>query len=236
MHDRYSSSIPGHTLRNDLHSLSMLLSNGSVEFGAATTPFGTACPLPDANINEAILAFQGDLRTDNISSTGEGIFTVVTGTAPNRDFIIEWRAEEYQRWRAVNFEVVLHENTQCFDVIYGATSDNGAAEESGVQKSATGPAAQFSCLAATLTSGLKVTYCPNNCPAPVPTSAVSRKVHGAFTGDINLPLVPINGAVGIEDRQQGAADRSLLWYNGDFNGVNGLANENNTSYCPSFGL
>ena len=35
---------------------------------------------------------------------------------------------------------------------------------------------------------------------PVPSSAVSRKVHGAFTGDINLPLVPISGAVGIECR------------------------------------
>ena len=37
--------------------------------------------------------------------------------------------------------------------------------------------------------------------APVPTSAVSRKVHGgAGTFDINLPLVPISGAVGIECR------------------------------------
>ena len=36
--------------------------------------------------------------------------------------------------------------------------------------------------------------------APVPSSAVSRKVHGAFTGDINLPLVAIGGAVGIECR------------------------------------
>ena len=35
---------------------------------------------------------------------------------------------------------------------------------------------------------------------PVPSSAVSRKVHGAFTGDINLPLVAIGGAVGIECR------------------------------------
>jgi hypothetical protein len=34
----------------------------------------------------------------------------------------------------------------------------------------------------------------------VPSSAVSRKVHGAFTGDINLPLVAIGGAVGIECR------------------------------------
>jgi len=37
--------------------------------------------------------------------------------------------------------------------------------------------------------------------APVPSSAVSRKVHGAAGPfDINLPLVPIGGAVGIEDR------------------------------------
>ena len=35
---------------------------------------------------------------------------------------------------------------------------------------------------------------------PVPSSAVSRKVHGAFTGDIDLPLVAIGGAVGIECR------------------------------------
>jgi hypothetical protein len=37
--------------------------------------------------------------------------------------------------------------------------------------------------------------------APVPTSAVSRKVHaGAGPFDVNLPLVPIGGAVGIECR------------------------------------
>jgi hypothetical protein len=76
---------------------------------------------------------------------------------------------------------------------------------------------------------LKVTYCPQSCPAPVPSSAVSRKTHGgAGTFDINLPLVPIGGAVGIEDRQQGVAGGVILWYNGDFNGVNGLANEQNT--------
>lgn len=37
--------------------------------------------------------------------------------------------------------------------------------------------------------------------APVPTSAVSRKVHGAAGAfNINLPLVALTGAVGIEDR------------------------------------
>ena len=37
--------------------------------------------------------------------------------------------------------------------------------------------------------------------APIPSSAVSRKTHGAAgTFDVDLPLVPIGGAVGIEDR------------------------------------
>jgi hypothetical protein len=42
--------------------------------------------------------------------------------------------------------------------------------------------------------------------APVPSAAVSRKIHGgAGTFDINLPLVPLAGAVGIEDRTGGGA-------------------------------
>jgi hypothetical protein len=214
------------------------LSNGSLEFGAATAPFGTACPLPDPNINQAILAFQGDLRTDNTTLTGEGIFTSITGSAPNRNFNIEWRAEEFSDGSGVNFEIVLHENSNCFDVIYGVTSDSGATHESGVQKGPAGPAAQFSCNAATLTSGLKVTYCPNNCPAPAPTSAVSRKVHGAAgTFDIPLPLVPLNGAVGVECRQQGAGTGASYWLNVTVMGNgSGRAFDSQTSGANAIGL
>ena len=206
-------------------------SNGSLDLIGSASPFGTSCPLPDARIDRSILPFQGDLYTVN---AGYGIFTSVTGTAPNRDFNIEWRAQYFPGSGNNNFEIVVHENTNCFDVIYGASDDSGASEESGVQGSAAGPALQFSCLTGTLTAGLKVTYCPSSCPAPVPTSAVSRKVHGgAGTFDINLPLVPIGGAVGIEDRQQGAASPINLWYNGDFNNVNGLANEVNTAVADA---
>ena len=59
---------------------------------------------------------------------------------------------------SVNFEVVFSENQSSFDVIYGATSDSGLDETSGVQASETGPATTFSCGTATLTNGLKVTY------------------------------------------------------------------------------
>ena len=86
-----------------------------------------------------------------------GIFTSITGTAPNRNFNVEWRAVHFaDTTTSVNFEVVFHENTSTsFDVIYGATSDSGLDETSGVQASATGPATTFSCGTATLTNGLK---------------------------------------------------------------------------------
>ena len=201
------------TLYGTTYTTVNALSNGSLEFIGSASPFGTSCPLPDGRIDRSIIPYQGDLRTDvglsgcsNFAS-GCGIFTSVSGSAPNRIFNIEWRAVYFANNAVTaNFEVRLYENTGCFDVVYGATADNGSAEESGVQSSPTGPATQFSCLAATLTTGLKTTYCPSNCPAPVPTDAVSRKMHGAAgTFDIELPRVDIHGAVGIEDRTQGAA-------------------------------
>ena len=57
----------------------------------------------------------------------------------------------------------------------------------------------YSLIGPYITNSVEINVAGGSC-APVPSSAVSRKVHGAFTGDINLPLVPIGGAVGIECR------------------------------------
>jgi hypothetical protein len=133
----------------------------------------------------AIFPYQDDLRTDNIGFTGCnvfpgatcGVFTSVTGTAPNRQFNIEWRATHFaDTTTSANFEVVFYENSQTFfDVIYGATSDNGLDETSGVQQSSTGPATTFSCGTSTLTNGLKVTYtcAGGGTPSPTPTPTAS---------------------------------------------------------------
>jgi Kelch motif len=49
---------------------------------------------------------------------------------------------------------------------------------------------------------IKAPVCGGN--APIPSSAVSRKTHGAAGPfDINLPLVALSGAIGIEDRTGG---------------------------------
>ena len=155
-------------------------SNGSVDLVGNQSPFTHGCQvLPNTLWTRAILPYQDDLRTDNLSFTGCnafpgsqcGIFTSVTGSAPNRQFHIEWRATHFSdTTTSANFEVRFFENVcDHFDIIYGATNDSGSDETSGVQASSTGPATTFSCGTATLTSGLDVTYHCAGTPTPTPT-------------------------------------------------------------------
>ena len=154
-------------------------SNGSLDLTGTEAPFTHGCQvLPNTLWETAILPYQDDLRTDAQSGCSAfpggncGIFTTTTGTAPNRDFFVEWRAVHFADvTTTANFEVVFHENdTTHFDVIYGATSDNGLDETSGVQASATGNATTFSCGTDTLTNGLQVTYtCAAGGGSPTPT-------------------------------------------------------------------
>src|SRR5438105_8566475 len=76
---------------------------------------------------------------------------------------------------AANFEVVFYENIPSFfHIIYGVTGDNGAGATSGIQASGAGPVTTFSCGAAALTNGLKVTYaCPEVSPTPTATATAT---------------------------------------------------------------
>ena len=144
-------------------------SNGNLQFTGNAPYLGTSCPLPISCLNAAILAYQDDLRTDG---PGGGIFTLVTGSAPNRIFNIEWRTTYTGRMGTANFEMRFYENQTSFDIIYGMTADNGGSEESGVQLSGMGgscDATTFSCQTAMLTNGLKVTYTVVPCGAASPT-------------------------------------------------------------------
>src|SRR5437899_5287597 len=91
--------------------------NGSLQFTGNSESFFTSCPLPDVNIDEAILPYQDDLATDSTAfpdcssfPSGCGVFTSVTGTAPNRIFHIEWRAAYFGRSGTANFEVRFSED------------------------------------------------------------------------------------------------------------------------------
>ena len=161
-------------------------SNGALELIGNSAPYTHGCVTLPGVWNTAILAFQGDLRTDQQAGCAGfpggncGIFTSVTGTAPNQQFNVEWRVVDYaDTTTPANFEVVFYENSQSFfDIFYGATSDNGSDETSGVQASVIGPATTFSCGAGTLTSGLRVTY---TCSAATATPSPTATATATFT-------------------------------------------------------
>jgi Beta-propeller repeat len=154
-------------------------SNGSLQLRGDAAHFGTSCPLPDYCQDAAIFAYQDDLRTDG---PGDGVFTSISGTAPNRVFNIEWRTTYFGRPGTANFEVRFYENQSFFEIVYGVSTENGASAGSGVQQNTLAGACNattFSCQTPTLTNGLKVTYQSYPCggtppPTPTPTPCTGR--------------------------------------------------------------
>jgi hypothetical protein len=110
-------------------------SSGRLDFVCNNEPSGytEACPLPASPNNcpydYTIFALWNEWYTGTSATgcsnwpNGCGIFTTVSGTAPNRIFNIEWHTVRRENDAlTANFEVRLYENNpnKRFDVIYGA--------------------------------------------------------------------------------------------------------------------
>src|SRR5207248_4980534 len=111
---------------------------------------------------------------------GCGIFTSVSGVAPNRIFNIEWRAVYFGNTaQALNFEVRLYEGQSKFDLIYGAVDQTGTSATVGVQNTGGGQFTQFECNTGGLTSGLQLTFTQPPCgtvtPAPTGTPPTNTR-------------------------------------------------------------
>jgi hypothetical protein len=60
---------------------------------------------------------------------------------------------------------------------------------------------------------IKIASSACNTTGPVPTSVVSRKIHGGVaTFDVNLPLGPLAGAIGIEPRNTAVAHQIVVTF------------------------
>lgn len=94
-------------------------SNGNLYFTSGETCC-TVC-VPNSSANNLISPSWTDLYTADAGS-GQGIFTSVSGTAPNRIFNIEWRTQHCCSGGppTYNFEVRLYEGQNRIDFIYGA--------------------------------------------------------------------------------------------------------------------
>ncbi len=151
-------------------------SNGNLQFTSNNAAFTNVCPLPTATMNNLIAPHWDDLRTDG---TGGGIFTSISGSAPNRIFNIEWRAIYFGTTTSINFEMRLFETTGQIDFIYGTLNGTGSSATVGIQKGTGAGGAsdftQFSCNAATLSAGLKVSFnLLTNCPTGTGACATSN--------------------------------------------------------------
>ena len=101
-------------------------SKGFVQFTSNNDGCCGSC-LPQSFVSDVIAAHWSDLNTAD-AANGQGVFTSVSGTAPNRIFNIEWRATYFPNNGSPtqNFEVRLYESENRVDIIYGSVTDGGS--------------------------------------------------------------------------------------------------------------
>jgi hypothetical protein len=139
---------------------------GVVQF-ASNSSNGTDTCLPNVNFNDAIFAYWDDHNT-NINDT-MGIFTSVSGTAPNRIFNIEWRTGYVANDVRSRFQVRLYEGEPKFDVIY-ANTRRGFSATVGVQKGTGERLTQYACnVNGSVPNGTRLTFDQRVCSGALPT-------------------------------------------------------------------
>ncbi len=180
-------------------------SNGRLDFVCINEPGGflSACLPAAANIcpfDYTIFGLWTDYRTDIVGegcsnfASGCGIFTSVSGSAPNRIFNIEWRAVYFNDHnQTANFEIRLYENdpNQRFDFIFG-TVQPGSDQlyVSGVQ----GPNNVFTqdfCDVNPPAAGSRTYTCPGGgTPTPTPTATSTATATATATATSTMTPRP----------------------------------------------
>jgi hypothetical protein len=145
-------------------------SNGNLQFTSDNSlPFNSC--LPNPQYNNTIFGYWDDLFLDCRAGWGCGIYTSVSGSAPNRIFNIEWRGHRNEPPVVnIKFEIRLYENANGkFDIIYGQLDNPGDTASVGVQRDTGSRYTQYSCNTGVLSQGLQLTFTLPSCNAtPTP--------------------------------------------------------------------
>jgi hypothetical protein len=131
--------------------------NGHLSFTAASTAYSNTA-IPNASApNAAIYPEWDDLLID----AGSGVYTRTLGSAPNRQFLIEWRnIHPFSGTEHWDFEVVLFENGQV-QLRYAnvdAPRDQGNSATVGIENAAGTDALQFSLNQAVLSNDVAIRF------------------------------------------------------------------------------
>jgi hypothetical protein len=167
------------TFHGITYSAGWISTNGMIGFGSAQTGTRLAVnpSMPSTALPNAYVApFWDDLEID----ASAGVYTLTTGTAPNRTFVVEWRNAKFRPSGPdrVTFEVKFAENGQ-ISFHYGTLTtplQQGAAATVGIESASGTVAAQHLFQQAVLTSNSSITY------TPASTGAIKGTVTVAVTG------------------------------------------------------
>jgi len=184
-------------LYDQTYSTVEVTANGTMNFVYSGNTGGVNFCLPYSGLGYAIIPHWDDMLT---SEAGDGIFTSISGAAPNRIFNIEWRAcswgSEGCGDKTYNFEVRLYEGQQRFDIVYGQLSDNGQSATVGVQKDTGQRYTQYECNTGGLSQGLQLTFtipvCPTATPVgptntPGPATSTATRTSTAIATSTSVP-------------------------------------------------
>ncbi|HEX8071977.1 MAG TPA: carboxypeptidase regulatory-like domain-containing protein [Pyrinomonadaceae bacterium] len=131
------------TLYDQTFTTANVSTNGNLQFASNTAVPPLDVCLPIGSYNYTIYPHYGDLT---VGGAGEGIFTSVSGSAPNRIFNIEWRASFVGNTPGtLNFELRLYEGLDRFDVIFGTVPTAGRNATVGVQRGTGASFVEFEC-------------------------------------------------------------------------------------------
>jgi hypothetical protein len=151
-------------------------SNGNIQFDS-NDPFPNHSCLPYAPFSYAILPLWRELYTNVLTHPTSGIYTSVSGTAPNRIFNVLWITAINQGGSMVaEFELRLYENSpeQRFDIIYGQTMGSVELSAVGMQRGPGGLYTQYQCdTGGTINDGLQLTFTLAACPTATATPSTT---------------------------------------------------------------
>jgi hypothetical protein len=176
-------------LYDQTFSAVMVNSSGRLDFVCNNEPSNyteTCLPAPPNNCpyDYTIFALWGEWYTGTGATgcstwaNGCGVFTSVSGTAPNRIFNIEWHAVSREDDRlTANFEVRLYENSPSkrFDVIYGVIQQRSANFKSAGVQGPNGSFTQDFCNVPP-PQNVSSTYTMPSCATPTPTATPTTMV------------------------------------------------------------
>jgi hypothetical protein len=163
--DEYTAITPPFPVKlyGQTYTQGWLDTNGVLMF--VNRGFSDALPFPipstEWSPDAAVYPLWDDWVVDSLASVRTG----VTGTAPNRQWVVEWRnVHPFNMWQRVDFQVVFHETTGQITFSYNNIDatfvERGGAGLVGVENATSTAAIQFAHLMPVLRSGRGIVFTP----------------------------------------------------------------------------